>query len=89
MYKTISEIMNQFDFDRVLSVMRYLNWNWGMSVPTMDEIKEMAFKLLTEAYAKDSYSVSSGGFCATSFVNSDTGRIELSLEFILSSWTTS
>ena len=55
----------------------------------MDEIKEMAFKLLLEAYTKGSLSISSGGFCATSFIDSDTGRTELSLEFVLSSWTTS
>lgn len=94
MYKEISEIMDNFDFDKVLDVMRYLDWNWGMSVPTMDEIKENAFRLLVHASTNvpedgtGFYSISSGGFCATSYIGADTNKAELELEFVLSSWGT-
>ena len=93
MYKEISEIMDNFDFDRVLNVMRYLDWNWGMKVPTMEEIKETAFRLLVHAYTNPPddngfRSISTGGFCATSYISADTNRVELELEFVLSSWGT-
>jgi len=66
----IDYIMNQFEFERVHSVMTAFNWEWidysdmaKFSVPTITRIKETARRLLVSA-ANDQITAASGGFYA-------------------------
>ena len=47
--KLIKEIIEEFDFERVKSVMDFLNWKWRRNdeskVPTVDELKEEVKRL--------------------------------------------
>ena len=82
----IKNIMENFDFERVHKTMKKLNWKWfisveeGERVPTLNEIKETALKMLHDAIEK--YSYSTGGFSVK--YNKDTGR--LSLSFVVEEW---
>lgn len=97
----IDEIMEEFDFGRVESVMLYLNWKWGMSTyrtPQIDELKETAEQLLRNVaelrlgtYIDEHYKVvifsAAGGFKATAWCNEAKTEITgLKLEFIVDSW---
>ena len=97
----IDEIMEEFDFGRVESVMLYLNWKWGMStyrIPNIDELRERAQELLESAaqsrlgaYIDTHHEVgiinATGGFKATAWCNEAKTEITgLKLEFIVDSW---
>lgn len=89
------DIMNNFDFDKVRSVMKHLEWEWyGKGVPTVDDIRfaareriESVIKVcLSEANPNEEYFSSSGGLKATA-IKDDYGQITfLQLEFILTGW---
>ena len=62
----IQDIMEDFDFQKVHDVMTYLDWKWAMSkhgVPTIDELKNEANRLLIDACVEKNC-VSTGGFRA-------------------------
>lgn len=68
----VTEVMEDFDFDRVHRTMRMLNWQWagaGNRTPSMYRLMSKAEKLLTEAAqnygSKEFYTVGEGGFEAT------------------------
>ena len=87
--------MNNFDYDRVRSVMKHLEWEWyGKGVPTVDDIRfaareriESVIKnCLLDANPNEEYISSSGGLKATA-IKDDYGQITfLQLEFVLTSW---
>lgn len=83
--KKIKKILKNFDFDRVHDVMEHLNWGWKDTdgkVPSIDQLKELAKKLLNEVSEKDEfYNISTGGFRAFKYEN---GSLEL--EFVLTDW---
>jgi len=93
--KMMFDIMNNFDYDRVRSVMKYLEWEWyGKGVPTVDDIRfaareriESVIKnCLLDANPNEEYISSSGGLKATA-IKDDYGQITfLQLEFVLTSW---
>jgi len=77
----IQEILDNFDFDKVQSVMQHLNWRWSLGnnviqVPTVDELKDMAKQLLEDADA-NSHNIGSGGFEAEKIGD------ELTLKFVI------
>lgn len=93
----IKYIMENFDFQNVHQVMTLMDWRWFNteivnSVPTVDELKELSGKLLTEAAGKSinsnefglNYACESGGLRAEA-INYD-GEVYLSLTFVLESW---
>lgn len=93
----VQNIMECFDFEKCLEVMKFLNWTWGndFHTPSLNEMREEAEKRLRDAisYAKTiqekntpCYS-SSGGFKATVWKNKYGHIIDLELEFIVSSWS--
>lgn len=61
----IQSIMDNFAFDKVRKVMELLNWRWAFSegVPTMDELRKEARRLLVES-AKERLPIATGGFRA-------------------------
>lgn len=65
--KKIDKLIDNFDFDKIHSVMSLLNWTWfEKGVPTVDEMKKMVLYLFDELLKSPEgvMQVSSGGFCA-------------------------
>lgn len=64
--KAITEIMDGFNFLNVHRTMEALNWKWNGTlmphVPNIDEIRDTALELLTNA-CQDRVDLASGGFC--------------------------
>lgn len=63
----IDSIMENFDFDKVQSVMDYLDWKWvgtKNGIPDVDEIKDEARRMLIDA-AFEETTISCGGLKAT------------------------
>ena len=66
----IEEIMDRFDFKKVLEHMEETKWCWqmtsGYKVPDMDQIRSTARRLLTEAAWSSDHvtNMSTGGFHA-------------------------
>lgn len=64
----IREIIAEFNFQKVERVMNLLGWTWYfdgvMRMPTVDEMKEAARRLLLSAAHTGSAAVQSGGFMA-------------------------
>ena len=81
--KSIDEIMDWFDFDKVHRAMRTLRWVWSSSngVPSLPEIRQFARELMTSSIEGNT-SHSSGGFQVTYDQNDN----YLRLEFIISSF---
>lgn len=64
-YKTqIKNIMDNFDFDRVVEIMICVNWRWRDEIPSTDEIRKTAEGLLKEVVNDKLRFASSGGFTA-------------------------
>ena len=83
--KKIKKILKHFDFDQVHNVMEHLNWGWKDTdgkVPSIDQLKDLAKRLLNGVSEKDEfYSLATGGLKATKYEN---GTLEL--EFIVTDW---
>lgn len=82
----IEDIMRDFNFDKVQRVMKLLHWKWALTkfgVPTIEELKGEARRLLVEAAVEETQ-VATGGFRA---VYEKSGPSDpdpfISLEFIL------
>ena len=63
----INEVIEYFDFEKVHKVMEYSNWTWfdnGGKVPSVEELKKEAYRLLFDAVCSDS-EISCGGLKAT------------------------
>lgn len=76
----IQFIIDNFDFKKVSKVMHFLDWTWFDSnkPPTIDRLKEIAKKLLNDAYySENGYVISTGGFKATKLEDF------LKLEFVI------
>ncbi|NJO61248.1 MAG: hypothetical protein HC836_24245 [Richelia sp. RM2_1_2] len=93
--KIISEILNDFDFERVYTCMLVLNWEWAvslgedqfceMAVPSKGEIIDTARDLLNSAY-NQKIECSTGGFTAR-YEEYEDGEYFLTLTFELDSCT--
>lgn len=78
----MDEIMDSFEFDKVLSVMQHLNWEWESckGVPDEYEIRKAARRVMK--YAIDcNGSTGTGGFHATVDDNEEEGWVRLDLHF--------
>jgi hypothetical protein len=97
--KMIDDIIKNFDFDKVQSVMEFLDWQWaGEGVPTIKSLKETAKRLLKGAvearlgpYKNEHWEQpiihGTGGFEARAWCNKEKTKIEvLDLKFILADW---
>lgn len=60
----VVQILNGFDFEKVLKHMQSVDWKWLDEVPNMDDIKGTATSLLVEAQMdpQDVVSMGTGGF---------------------------
>ena len=86
----VTQVMEQFDFERVHNIMQYLNWKWAigngeMAVPNSYRIMKCADRLLrgvAQHYGDDEFhSRGTGGFVAS--LDSEC----LTLQFILTETT--
>lgn len=99
--KMIDDIMEEFNFKRVQSVMDYLDWRWVGEYVTADMLRETAEKLLRGAaklrlgdYKDEHWERgiinATGGFQAKAWCNEDKTKITaLDLKFVLTEWDTS
>jgi len=89
--KAITEIIKEFDFEKVKSVMDFLKWTWNETrVPSTGKLVKEAEKLLNEAWDKaleykEDYMVSTGGFKAQAYYHNELFRIDLTFE--LANWS--
>ena len=94
----VKEVIEEFDFSRVILTMRALNWTWGMgtTVPSMEDLKRTAEYLLRGSIkgaikSKDlreweGYMNATGGFKATAYRNRYKTITSIHLEFVVTSW---
>jgi hypothetical protein len=82
----IEEIMDEFDFEQVHKVMKFLDWRWledvnsEGGVPSISDLRKSSRKLLKEASGMKNVKISTGGFLAENNGN------YLTLRFVLSEW---
>ena len=99
--KMVDEILEEFNFERVQTVMFKLNWQWAMTahgIPTIEELRETAERLLRQAaecrlgqYGNSYWELgiinATGGFQATAFCDETKTRITgLDLKFVLTEY---
>ena len=83
----IEEIIEHFDFEKVLDVMKHLDWKWSIGnenrTPNIPELKSRARDVLQDVVDDQHtfWSISTGGFCARKQKNN------LELVFQLTRWT--
>ena len=94
----VKEVIEEFDFTKVILTMRALNWTWGMNttVPSMEDLKRTAEYLLRGSIdgaikAKglrewEGYMNATGGFKATAYRNRYKTITSINLEFVVTSW---
>ncbi len=97
--KMVDDIMDEFNFAKVQSAMRHLEWKWaGVGIPTIDDLRKEAERLLRGAaearlgaykntHWEQGIINGTGGFQAMAFCNEDkTKIIGLDLKFVLAEW---
>jgi hypothetical protein len=97
----VDEIMEEFNFAKVQTVMEHLGWKWASAksgMPTIDELREEAERLLRGAAAdrltqfkNEHWELGiingTGGFEATAYCDENKTKItSLSLQFVVSEW---
>ena len=93
----IQYVLENFDFEKVLTVMQSLDWRWAKSdlnstcVPNIYQMKSKARYLLDNSYLeliKDKeckvYTVGTGGFAAT--CSKYNGKYDFVLQFVLTEY---
>lgn len=84
----IKIILNGIDFDKIQSVMDFLDWKILGRIPSVDGLKASAKKLLTDAWnieeGHEICSLETGGMRAERFIYD--GMKMLRFKFILTSW---
>ena len=89
--KLVDETMDEFDYNKVQSVMEDLNWYWASigGVPTVSDLKKRTRELLYEGIEyvlkhRSYYTASTGGFTINVEWDDDEFKIgEVNLKFIL------
>ena len=96
--RMITEILEQFDFEKCREAMLALNWGWWCEgTPSLQVMKDSAKKRLEEAIeyvtsknndirADEPVFVSSGGLKATAIKNRYGHLSFLKLEFVVTDW---
>ena len=92
--QSLTEIISNFNFDKVQKVMEFLNWSWTTSenpIPCVRELKECASPLLIKCYDycitnKSQFETGTGGFIARGFYDEETKQVWLKLSFSLAGW---
>ena len=85
--KKIDEILSNFDFEKCVKVMRYLDWRWAGEEVTVSMMKETATDILKIARKRSKKSgenmfVATGGLEASYYLEEKSFQ----LSFILEEW---
>ena len=91
----IEDILDCFDFQKVKTVMDFLNWQWVFcnGVPEIWDLRKRAreqLKTVAKEVLKEesrTFFTSCGGFKASARVYEDSPKIYLSLEFVVTDWS--
>ena len=85
-FATVSRVVAGFNFKKVHAMMVAVDWKWsmdssanGLLVPTIEELKSQAERLLYAAVS-NRYCVSSGGFKACYSVKHERASLSLTFE---------
>lgn len=85
----IKIILNGVDFNKIQSVMDFLNWKIFGEIPSIDSLKANATRLLTDAWnIEEGYEIcalETGGMRVERFIYD--GMKMLSFKFVLTSWS--
>lgn len=83
--KAIDEILQEFDFEKVHKVMKFLKWQWAFTngIPNIEDMKKLAKDLLTRVCEEKTSCTGTGGFTARRYEKGI-----LSLEFNVTTWDT-
>jgi hypothetical protein len=92
----IKYIIDNFDWEKVHRVMKFLNWRWGTAtdgmVPSIGRLVLEGKRLLEELMAsdKDVKSIETGGFVARRWDWEEDGEsgVHYELEFVVEQWST-
>ena len=88
--KMLDSIMDNFDFEKVHTTMLALDWRWASSngdVPTVEEIKDEAAKLLWDVVNAEDYDVVATGGLEALKDFSDYNDPYIKLTFTLEEWS--
>lgn len=83
--RKIASVMRQFDFKKVHDIMNFLDWTWAFTsngVPTVEEIKREAEKILVDACEEET-NIATGGLRAVYEADTEDGDPYIGLEFIV------
>lgn len=86
--KVLDDIFDNFDFEKVKVVMDALDWKWAYAkgengVPTLDEIKAEAARLMWDCANMDTDALGTGGFrVEKDFTDPNNPWMRLSFEVI-------
>ena len=86
----IDDILDNFEFERMHKVMKYLDWKWATTsgVPSVSDLRRKARSLLKDTIEalqiNKQYYCATGGLAVTG-VDCDDG-LYLRLDFVLTSW---
>jgi hypothetical protein len=88
----VDSILDEFDFDKVRTVMKALNWTYFDSeeVPTISRIYRMARSLLISAYTAEpsqEWSTACGGFEVTRYMYPGDTEKYVTLKFVVTEWS--
>lgn len=92
--KAISEIIENFNWEKVRKTMTALDWTWVGSednVPSIGKLITTATRLLEQAYdgalrKQETYLSGTGGFEAVCYVDEDDNICRLTLRFVVDKW---
>jgi hypothetical protein len=94
----IKDIMGEFDFDKVYEAMDALDWKWRGQIPSIEDLREEAERLLRGAaqsrlgtFYKEHWEIpimnGCGGFEAKAWCDEEKTKITgLDLAFVVTSW---
>jgi hypothetical protein len=88
----IESILDEFDFNRVQTAMKALDWKYYNSAdayPSIGELRRMARQLLLEAYVAPvcpEWTTGTGGFEVTRYMYIGDTKKYISLKFVLTEW---
>jgi hypothetical protein len=88
----VTEVVDNFNFERVHAVMKFLDWRWDgetPTVPSVEQLRSTAISLLKDISSgrpkNKQTSISTGGLSATGYFNGDSlCRLTLTFELTLS-----
>jgi hypothetical protein len=85
----IDDILDEFDFGKVLHVMELLEWKWGgisspPEVPSLGELRKCARRLMNYCIGHETYKTSTGGLHVTKETFDELPYY--SLKFVVTEW---